>query len=83
MIDQLIFIITLMSAVGCGLLGMLRADKSPNRRHFDTIRCNVSVVTALAGKKDSNASSERVMSTGVPKTVVVLRNERMPTSVTI
>jgi hypothetical protein len=36
----------------------------------------------LAGKKDSNANSENVMSTGVPKTVVVLRNERTPPSVT-
>ena len=83
MIDQLIFVPTLLSALGWGLMAVFRADKSPNRHHFDTIRCNASVVTALAGKKDSNASSERVMSTGVPKTVVVLRNERMPTSVTI
>jgi hypothetical protein len=41
----------------------------------------VSAVAASAGKKDSIANSDRVISTGVPKTVVVLKNERTPPSV--
>ena len=49
--------------------------------HFETIWRKASAVPALAGKKDSNASSDKVMSTGVPKTVVVLKNERTPPSV--
>jgi len=48
---------------------------------FRRIRLNVSAVAESAGKNDSNASSDKVISTGVPKTVVVLRNERMPLSV--
>ena len=35
----------------------------------------------LAGKNASSASSESVMSTGVPKTVVVLKKARRPDSV--
>ena len=39
-------------------------------------------VAAFAGKNASNASSDRVMSRGVPNTVVVEMNERSPASVT-
>jgi len=42
---------------------------------------NASAVAASAGKKASKASSDSVMSSGVPNTVVVLKNERMPCSV--
>jgi hypothetical protein len=38
-------------------------------------------VAASAGRKASIAISWSVMSTGVPKTVVVLRNESIPRSV--
>jgi hypothetical protein len=38
-------------------------------------------VARSAGKKDSSAISDRVTSTGVPNTVVVLRNDRTPASV--
>jgi hypothetical protein len=39
-------------------------------------------VAVSAGKKDSMANSDKVISTGVPNTVVVLMKERMPRSVT-
>jgi hypothetical protein len=45
------------------------------------IRRNASDVVASAGKKVSSASSESVMSTGVPKTVVVLKSDNVPISV--
>lgn len=38
-------------------------------------------MAVLAGKNVSRASSERVMSTGVPNTVVVLMKARTPDSV--
>src|SRR5262249_5501297 len=41
-------------------------------------RRSASAVAASAGKSDSRASSERVMSSGVPNTVVVLMKERVP-----
>lgn len=44
-------------------------------------RARRALVAALAGKKDSIASSARVISIGVPKTVVVLRKARVPCSV--
>ncbi len=44
--------------------------------YLSTRRRKASAVSESAGKKDSMASSERVISTGVPKTVVVLKNER-------
>src|ERR1700722_16152 len=40
-----------------------------------------SAVAELAGKNVSSASSDRVISTGVPKTVVVLMKARTPDSV--
>ncbi len=45
------------------------------------IRFKASVVCASAGKNDSMASSASVMSSGVPNTVVVLKNESTPYSV--
>jgi hypothetical protein len=45
------------------------------------IRFKVSDVAASAGKNDSSASSDNVISTGVPKTVVVLINDRTPSSI--
>ena len=42
----------------------------------------VSAVLGSAGKKDSMASSDRLTSTAVPNTVVVLRNESVPASET-
>jgi hypothetical protein len=41
---------------------------------------STAAVAGSAGKKVSSASSESVMSTGVPKTVVVLMNDRVPAS---
>src|SRR5688572_6082812 len=41
----------------------------------------IAEVKASAGKKDSSAISESVISTGVPKIVVVLRKESVPCSV--
>jgi hypothetical protein len=38
-------------------------------------------VAVSAGKKDSKASSDNVISTGVPNTVVVLKNDNTPSSV--
>src|SRR5215211_6865666 len=46
-----------------------------------TKRCSRSAVAASAGKNASIASSERVTSTGVPKTIVVPINESVPCSV--
>ena len=46
------------------------------RRGHDAIARIASAVSASAGKKASIASSESVISTGVPNTVVVLKNER-------
>ena len=42
------------------------------------MRRRFSDVAASAGKKDSRASSDKVMSTGVPNIVVVLINARTP-----
>ena len=44
--------------------------------------CNAWAVAASAGKKASRASSDRVMSIGVPNTVVVEKNDSVPASVT-
>ena len=43
---------------------------------------NAASVSASAGKKVSSASSDKVTSTGVPNTVVVLMKARVPASVT-
>jgi hypothetical protein len=48
-------------------------DSSAKRR-------NVSAVALSAGKKDSRASSAKVISTGIPNTVVVLKKLRTPSS---
>src|SRR5262245_2226910 len=45
-------------------------------------RCSACAVASSAGKKHSRASSERVTSIGVPKTVVVLMKLSLPASVT-
>ena len=45
-------------------------------------RCSDCAVASSAGKKHSSASSERVTSIGVPKTVVVLMKLSLPSSVT-
>src|SRR5262245_36048420 len=45
-------------------------------------RCSACAVASSAGKKHSRASSERVTSIGVPKTVVVLIKLSLPASVT-
>src|SRR5262249_24219156 len=47
-----------------------------------TIFCNARAVASSAGKNDSIASSDSVTSTGVPNTVVVLKNDSVPASVT-
>jgi len=43
---------------------------------------HASAVKLSAGKKHSSASSDSVISTGVPKTVVVLKIDSTPASVT-
>ena len=59
--------------------GQHRADAV--RRVFYALR-NARAVPASAGKNASTASSANVTSTGVPNTVVVLRNASVPSSVT-
>src|SRR5262249_607035 len=59
-------------------------DRLPHGKQAQrgTMFCNVRAVASSAGKNDSIASSDTVTSTGVPNTVVVLKNDSLPPSVT-
>lgn len=72
--------VILMEAQRCGVADIVTVDRDLLRAPADftiytwlrsAIRRKVSAVAGSAGKKDSIASSARVTSSGVPKTVVV------------
>src|SRR5215831_15328081 len=63
----------LRRSIACG------ADKQAQR---GTMFSNARAVASSAGKNDSIASSDTVTSTGVPNTVVVLKNDSLPAGVT-
>src|SRR3984885_5418336 len=48
-----------------------------------TMVLTIAIVTSSAGNNISNANSDSVTSVGVPKIVVVFRNETMPSRVAI
>src|SRR6185295_17239348 len=58
------------------LASLRRTQALPARRP------SLSAVVGSAGKKASSASSESVISRGVPNTVVVLKNDNTPPSLT-